>query len=233
MRAGLLLAGFVWKGLDLVTVIVVLAMIFALLALRLYSVLGRRTGHEQRQLPTPVDDRQIARPPVAGQADSLTPAQRAAESAVAVPAQAGLRSLIAADRNFDVVQFLGGARSAYGMILEAFWKGDRETLKNFCAPDVAEEFSAAIDQREADGLVLDNRLVRIDDAHIVDARVENGTAHVSVHFEADLSAITRDKDGTVVAGSMDDAVSTIETWTFSRELASRDPNWRLTETDEG
>jgi predicted lipid-binding transport protein (Tim44 family) len=216
-----------------VTVIVVLAMIFALLALRLYSVLGRRTGHEQQQIPTPLKDGPSAQSPSGVQTDGRTPAQRAADSAVAVPAQAGLRALVAADRSFDVAQFLGGARAAYGLILEAFWKGDRDTLRKFCAPDVYDAFSTAIDQREAAGLTLDNRLVRIDEARIVDARVEGGVAYVSVHLEADLSAVTRDQEGNVVAGSLDDAISTVETWTFSRELASRDPNWELAETDEG
>nr|WP_184148645.1 Tim44/TimA family putative adaptor protein [Sphingobium lignivorans] len=224
----------VWKGFVLVTVIVVLAMIFALLALRLFSVLGRRTGHEQQQIPAPADDRPAgARMPAGEQQDGRTPAQRAAESAVAVPAQAGLRALIAADRSFDVAQFLSGARAAYGMILEAFWKGDRETLKSLCDADVYAAFDAAITERESAGLTLDNKLVRIDTANIVDARVDDGVAHVAVHFEADLSAVTRDSSGAVVAGSLDDAVSTIETWTFSRDLRSRDPNWQLTETDEG
>jgi predicted lipid-binding transport protein (Tim44 family) len=218
-----------------VTVIVVLAMIFALLALRLFAVLGRRTGHEQqRQLPTPVDDRPVgSRAPAGVPADARGAGQRAAESAVSVPAQAGLRALITADRTFDVGQFLGGARSAYGLILEAFWKGDRETLKRLCEQDVYEAFDAAITERETAGLTLDNKLVRIENANIVDARVDNGLAYVSVNFEADLSAVTRDKDGVVVAGSLDDAVATIETWTFSRDLRSRDPNWQLAETDEG
>ncbi len=216
------------------TVIVVLAMIFALLALRLFSVLGRRTGHEQqRQLPTPVDAPVAPRAQSAGQGDSRAAAQRIAESAVAVPAQPGLRALIAADRTFDVGQFLGGARSAYGLILEAYWKGDRETLKRFCEDDVYAAFDGAITARESAGETLENKLVRIENAHIVDARVDEGIAYVAVHFESDLSAVTRDKDGTVVAGSLSDAVETIETWTFSRDLRSRDPNWQLAETDEG
>jgi len=217
-----------------VTVIVVLAMIFALLALRLFSVLGRRTGHEQQRQPAPADDRPIAnRGPASTPADGRAAGQRAAETAVALPAQAGLRALIAADRSFDVTQFLGGARSAYGLILEAFWKGDRETLKRFCDADVYEAFDSAITEREATGLTLDNKLVRIDNANIVDARVEGSIASVMVKFEADLSAVTRDADGAVVAGTIDDAIPTIETWTFSRDLRSRDPNWQLAETDEG
>ncbi|OJY69647.1 MAG: preprotein translocase subunit Tim44 [Sphingobium sp. 66-54] len=216
------------------TVIVVLAMIFALLALRLFSVLGRRTGHEQRQLPTPVDDRTVAaRAPASAQGEGNTPGQRAAESVVAVPAQSGLRALIAADRGFDVGQFMTGARAAYGLILDAFWKGDRETLAHYCDADVKDAFESAIAAREAAGHTLDNKLVRIESANIVDVSVANGYALVAVRFEADLSAVTRNAEGEVVAGSLDDAIGTVETWTFGRDLRSRDPNWQLVETDEG
>lgn len=215
------------------TVIVVLAMIFALLALRLFSVLGRRTGHEQ-QLPAPADDRPLAARPSAGaQGDGTTPGQRALESVVAAPAQSGLRALIAADRSFDVGQFIGGARAAYGLILEAFWKGDREALARYCDADVKEAFEGAITAREAAGHTLENKLVRIEEANIVDVTIDNGYALVSVRFEADLSAITRDSEGAVVAGTLDDAVGTVETWTFGRDLRSNDPNWQLVETDEG
>ena len=216
------------------TVIVILAMIFALLALRLFAVLGRRTGHEQqRQLPTPVDDRSIAaRPAAPSQGDARAEAGREADAAVSVPAQSGLRALIALDRSFDVGQFLGGARAAYGMILEAFWKGDRETLRRYCDADVLGAFEQAIDAREAAGQTLENRLVRIENANITDVRVDNGQAVVTVRFEADISAVTKDSGGTVVAGSLVDAVPTIDLWTFSRDVRSRDPNWLLVETDE-
>jgi len=219
---------------GLVTVIVILAMIFALLALRLFAVLGRRTGHEQRQLPTPADDRSIAARPVAASAgDARADPGREHETAVALPAQSGLRALIQADRSFDVTQFLGGARAAYGMILEAFWKGDRETLQRYCDPQVLGAFAQAITDREAAGHRLENRLVRIESANISDVRIDDGQALVTVRFEADISAVTKDAQGAVVAGSLDDAVPTIELWTFSRDVRSRDPNWLLVETDEG
>jgi predicted lipid-binding transport protein (Tim44 family) len=217
-----------------VTVIVILAMIFALVALRLFAVLGRRTGHEQRQLPTPADDRSIpARPGAPAQGDTRADAGRDADSVVALPAQSGLRALIAADRSFDVTQFLGGARGAYGMILEAYWAGDRETLRRFCNADVLAAFESAIDAREAAGEKLENRLVCIENANVSDARIEDGRAYVTVRFESDISAITKDKDGNVIGGSLVDAVQTVELWTFARDVRSRDPNWLLVETDEG
>ena len=44
--------------------------------------------------------------------------------------------------------------------------------------------------------------------------------------------MTRDKEGELVAGSLSDAVPTNDIWTFQRDLASKDPNWLLVETDE-
>lgn len=214
------------------TVIVILAMIFALLALRLFAVLGRRTGHEQRQLPTPADDRIAAKAPASTQGDARADGSREQDSSISLPAQSGLRALVAQDRNFDVGQFLVGARAAYGMILEAFWAGDRETLRRYCDTDVLGAFEDAIDAREAAGQTLENRLVRIENANLADVRVENGQAIVSVRFEADISAITKDKDGAVIAGSLVDAVPTVEVWSFARDVRSRDPNWLLVDTDE-
>ena len=217
------------------TVIVILAMIFALLALRLFAVLGRRTGTEQRQMPAPADDRTALAPRAVtpAQGDARAEAAREQDSAVALPAQSGLRSLIALDRSFDVGQFLVGARSAYGMILEAYWKGDRETLRRYCDDDVFGAFEGAIDAREAAGETLANRLIRIENSNVSDVRVDGGHAFLTVRFEADISAVTKDKDGAMIAGSLDDAVPTVELWTFSRDVRSRDPNWLLVETDEG
>lgn len=215
-----------------VTVIVILAMIFALLALRLYSVLGKRTGHEQ-QMPAPADDRPAIPAPATRPAIDARPNPvRPGEVLIAPEAQPGIRAIIAADRTFDVTRFLGGARSAYGMILEAFWTGDKYRLKTLCDTEVYDAFAGSIDERTAAGHVLDNRLVRIDDARIIDATLNSGTAHVTVLFEADIAAVTRDADGTVIAGSLEDAIPTRETWTFSRDLRSTTPDWILVATDE-
>ena len=86
--------------------------------------------------------------------------------------------------------------------------------------------------RKTDGTTIDNRLVAIDQAVIAEASVDRNLAHLTVRFEADIAAITRNSAGEVVAGSMSDAVQTRDLWTFRRELASANPNWLLVETDE-
>lgn len=218
---------------DPVYVIVILAMIAGFLALRLYSVLGKRTGHEQEPALRPAEERAKVtivqpRPMPEMTADSV----RLADGLIAPGGEAGVRALIAADRSFDVPQFVEGAKAAYKMVLEAFWRGDRQELEWLCDADVLASFEEAIAAREAQGHVLDNRLVRIEKAQIVDASVNGRMAEISLRFEADIAAVTRDKDGHVVAGSLTDAVSTNDIWTFTRDLRSTDPNWKLSETDE-
>src|SRR5690348_5931182 len=144
----------------------------------------------------------------------------------------GVRAILAADPTFDVGRFLEGAKSAYSLILESFWKGDLATLKPHVDAHVFETFATAIEQRKKDGLTLDNRLVAIEQAVISEANLERSVAIVTVRFEADIVAVTRNAEGQVVAGSMSDAVQTRDLWTFRRDLASRDPNWLLIETDE-
>jgi predicted lipid-binding transport protein (Tim44 family) len=216
-----------------VYVIVILALIAGFLALRLYSVLGKRTGHEQEPALRPAEERAkvtVLQPrPVA---DMPGDSVRLADGLIASGGEAGVRALIAADRSFDVPQFVEGAKAAYKMVLEAFWRGDRSELEWLCDADVLASFEEAIAQREAAGHVLDNRLVRIERAQIVDASVNGRIAEVSLRFEADIAAVTRDQDGNVVAGSLTDAVGTNDIWTFTRDLRSTDPNWKLSETDE-
>jgi predicted lipid-binding transport protein (Tim44 family) len=57
-------------------------------------------------------------------------------------------------------------------------------------------------------------------------------ARITMRFDADIAAVTRDKDGNVIAGTLTDAVDTHDVWTFSRDLRSDDPNWKLSDTDE-
>lgn len=209
--------------------VVLLAMIAAFLALRLYSVLGKRTGHEQ-PLPKPADDRNVT--PLPRTVDMPAEIKDARNPAIETGAENGLRQIVAIDGAFDSTQFLDGAKSAYKMILESFWKGDRETLDWLVEGDVRDAFGEAITAREEAGQTLDNRLVRIEKAVISDAEVAGGVARITVRFDADIAAITRDAEGTVIAGSLTDAVDTHDVWTFTRTLKSDDPNWKLSETDE-
>jgi predicted lipid-binding transport protein (Tim44 family) len=214
--------------------IVLLAMIAAFLGMRLYSVLGKRTGHEQEPVLPRRDDRSAPAPIRLDDGETSAIVTSATDTAGLVyepSAEAGLRQLLANDRNFDAGRFMEGARAAYRMILEAFWKGDRETLRDLCDDDSYDAFVEAIDAREARGETLENRLIRIDSAKITAAELNRGEARITVRYHADISAITRDADGKLIAGSMSDAAQTDDLWTFRRQIGSNDPNWLLDEAE--
>jgi predicted lipid-binding transport protein (Tim44 family) len=209
--------------------IIILAMIAAFLGFRLYSVLGRRAEHEEEAVPTRFDRPMPAA--LAPQAEQPRPERPIAGFPLAI--EQGLRDISAADRRFDLLPFLEGAKGAYGMVLEAFWRGDKEELAQLCDSDVLESFSSAIDEREKQGHVLDNRLIRIEDVTVHSAVLDRKTARIAVRFVADIASVTRDKDGTVIAGSLNDAIESRDIWTFSRDVSSPDPDWLLDETDAG
>lgn len=218
---------------DKTVEIVILAMIAAFLGLRLYSVLGRRAEQEEE----PIQGRFDAKPDADASQASLAP-PRPAQPQRMVPGvtpaiERALREIAAADRRFDITAFIEGAKGAYRMILEAFWRGDKEELGQLCDHDVYDSFAGAIEAREKAGETLDNRLIRIEDTVIVAASYMAPMARIAVRFTADVAAVTRDKDSKVVAGSLDDAVETRDLWTFSRNLTSPNPDWLLDETDEG
>jgi predicted lipid-binding transport protein (Tim44 family) len=211
--------------------VVLLAMVAGFLALRLYSVLGKRTGHEQQPLARTAEERPVAAP--ATRTIDLVPEPREVASRNIDPkAEAGLRSIIAGEPGFDVGQFLEGAKAAYRMTLEAFWRGDETELEQLAEADVAHAFAEAIAVRRDAGEQLDNRLVSIEKATIINAAVSGREAQITVRFDADIAAVTRDSEGNVIAGSLTDADETHDVWTFARTLKSSDPNWRLADTDE-
>ena len=226
------------QGSKVILEIVILAMIAAFLGLRLYSVLGRRAEHEEESIPQRFEpnDNAPAQTPAAAQSSQTAQARPAELEGVLPAVERGIREISSADRNFEFLSFMEGARGAYEMVLEAFWEGDKDALRELCDDDVFAGFEAAIDAREAEGHVLNNKLIRIEETRVHSATLETAkfskVARIAVLFVADIAAVTRDKDGNVVAGSLDDAVESRDIWTFSRDISSRDPNWILDETDQ-
>src|SRR3546814_8616674 len=83
--------------------------------------------------------------------------------------------------------------------------------------DVCSSDLEAITAREARGETLENRLIRIDSAKITAIETSRGEARITVRYHADISAITRDADGKLIAGSMSDAEQADDLWTFRSE----------------
>lgn len=212
--------------------IVFLAMLAGFIALRLVSVLGRRTGHENPAGDAFVGGRAEVARPVTALRDARTPAAVELPVGTDPALQTPLEAIAEADPYFEPIRFVEGATGAYRMVLEAFWKGDEAAFAGLVSDELAVQFKQAIAEREAAGHVLENKLIRIDKVGIESAQLAGSMAEVTLRFDADLVAVTRDKDGNVISGSLSDAAPTHDVWTFSRHVGSSDPNWLLIETDD-
>jgi predicted lipid-binding transport protein (Tim44 family) len=234
---------------DIYTIIFLVLAVFIFLRLR--SVLGQKTGRE-RPPGAPYEQeparRETLRPPTNDNVVTLPP--RNADGAIlgadepAVPVErwkglaepgsataAGLDALVAQDPSFDAKHFVTGARAAYEMIVTAYAQGNRRDLKTLLSKEVYDGFEAAIKDRETRGEKAETRFVSIDKADLIGAEVKGKTAQVTVRFVSQLVSVTRDKDGNVIDGSADKVSDVTDVWTFARDLASRDPNWKLVATE--
>lgn len=184
--------------------ILVLAFVAGFVLFRLYMTLGRRTGAERPAQPQPAQG-ELPR----------EPAQAAPKPAAAAggPAGEGLMAIVRADPAFDADHFLSGSRMAYEMIVNAYAKGDQDTLRGLLAPRVFDSYAAAIAKREENE--PGPELVRLKGAEIVDATMSGDKARITVRFEAELA------EG---AHGVRDAR---ERWTFERDVRTSDPNWLL------
>lgn len=187
-------------------------------AIRLYSVLGRREGHMEAPASHDMDRRDKN---TTETASHLRPAFEG-------PAAAGLEAIAGADSRFDPHGFLDGARAAYEMIVEAFAKGDRDTLRPLLAPKVFERYEAAIARREENGETVRTEIERIRSAEITGADHSDNTATVTVHFDAEIATETLDADGKAVAGDFGRLSTVHEDWVFQRRTDDDNPNWVLT-----
>ncbi len=176
-------------------------MVAGIILFRLYTVLGRRTGHE---------------PATAGAAgQALTPAAPAApvtEQPVSSNGN-GLLDIQMADPAFDAPKFLNGAREAYTQIVNAFAAGDRAALRPLLSPEVFAAFDAGIAARTEPAPAF----IKLHDARIAGSVLHDRTAEVTVAFTAEFASET-------------DKNTVTDVWTFERNLASSDPNWTLVAT---
>ena len=227
---------------DFVTFFFFVAAVIIFIQLR--SVLGKRTGHEQRppqemsrrdeaQAAEGMDDPKVVTLPRRGR-ENAEPDVFAAVDAYAEPGSelnAGLREVVSADPSFAPMDFIGGATAAYEMIVSAYAEGDRKTLKGLLSREVYDGFVAAIDERESRGETVKSNFVGIEKAAIIQAEMKGTEANITLRIISQLISATLDKDGEVVDGDLVEVADVNDVWTFARDTRSRDPNWRLIATE--
>lgn len=218
--------------------IIFFALVAAFIILRLRSVLGRRTGNERRHdpfakpQPGPKVPSEAEAPAEVAQRGEVVQLPRRADTAPSGSPLAGaLTQIKLADPAFDELTFEKGARAAFEYIVTAFAAGERDKLRPLLNDEVYGNFEAAIEAREAAGQKHETTLVRIKSAEIVEARMEDPVALVTVKYVSEQINATRDAEGKVIEGNPDRIAEATDIWTYARNTRSDDPNWILVATD--
>jgi predicted lipid-binding transport protein (Tim44 family) len=198
---------------------------------RLKSVLGQRTGLERPPIismpKSPPDLKVIENPQIIppspvwqGHAEEGSDLAR------------GLEAISNQQKDFDVTSFIAGAKSAHEMILEAYAKGDKATLKPLLAKPVFDSFVSVIDQDQKRGHSKVFQFVGVKSASLQSALLEGKRAVIVVQFVSEMINATLDKAGATLEGDPKFIAEVTDLWTFERDVTSRDPNWKLVATGD-
>ena len=227
---------------DIYTIIFLALAVFIFIRLR--NVLGQRTGEERPPFErvardaAGAPDKNVVQMP-GGAVDQatlaptaeVTPAERWKGMAEpGTPLALGFDAIVDQDSSFDPRHFITGAKGAYEMIVLAFANGDRRSLKDLLSSEVFDSFDAVIKDREKNEQKTETRFVSIDKAELVSAEARDRNAQLTVRFVSQMISVTRDKSGAIVDGNAEKVTDITDVWTFARDIASRDPNWKLVGT---
>lgn len=239
------------NGMDIISLIFLGIAVLIFLYLR--SILGRRTGNERTHYDPYSNENhdQANNRRKSGDNDNVVPMPGrslpdeahgeepfikdiAAEIEKFAPQDSQLSKqlfkLADADGSFDPTSFMQGAERAYETIITAFSEGNKRMLKKLLARDVYNRFAEAIDDRESQGQTMSTSFVSFDDVSMLDAELENKQAEITVKFKTSLIRILRGADGAIVDGDESNIDKITDIWTFARNIAARDPNWKLVAT---
>ena len=221
--------------------IILFAMIAVFLVLRLRSVLGRRDGHEgefsnffrqsSQEKKQETDEYNEDDNVIAIETETVNvKAEPKAKLETKTNLQTKLEEIVAADNDFDIDEFISGARIAFEYILNAYATGDANELKPLLSDEVFNNFNISIREREMAGQTMEETLIGISKAELIEAEMEGTVVQLTVKFISDQIHALKDSNGNVVEGDPDKIVSITDFWTFTRDTRSKDPNWLLSAT---
>tara|TARA_B100000287_G_scaffold20301_1_gene20300 strand:- start:1216 stop:1803 length:588 start_codon:yes stop_codon:yes gene_type:complete len=184
--------------------IILLAMIAGFIFLRLRGILGRKTGYEEDISTNFQKDLQVRKKETKTENESFDEKAK--------------------------IEFIKGAKVAYESIITNFASGNLKDIKYLLNKKIFEEFEDAIKERKKNNLLSETTFVGINSADIKNHSQSNNILEVTVNFVSEIISCVRDKDKKVISGDPEKIKKVSDTWKFSRDLRSNNPNWQLIET---
>ena len=184
--------------------IILLAMIAGFIFLRLRGILGKRTGFEGKSAP---QFQEILK--------KVDPKIKTKENL-----------------NFDESaqkEFLKGAKIAYETIITDFSDDDNKLVqsKPLLSKKIHDQFNEALKERNKRGHFAEITFIGVNSANIKNHKKENSILKVTVDFVGEVITCIRDKNKKIVSGDPEKIKKIYDTWVFSRDIRSSNPNWQL------
>ena len=189
--------------------IILLAMIAGFIILRLRSILGRKTGHEDKIYPR-FSEKKFEEFKKQHDVKFEKKNSNALEGK-------------------EKENFISGAEIAYETIIIAFAKGDKKTLKGLLTPRMATNFNQAISDREDKGIKSELTFIGMKESNLEKFEKIQGNIFATVKFVSDIISVKKDKDNNVLEGNPDRIKTVTDHWKFSKKETSNSPNWYLAE----
>ena len=187
--------------------IILLAMIAGFIFLRLRGILGKRTGFEGK---------------VPSQFEKVL-------NNIQTEKKATIKE------NFDEEsqkEFLKGAKIAYETIITDFSDNDNKLIasKPLLSKKIHDQFEEALEERSKRGHFAEITFIGINSATIKEHKKIDKILNVTVDFVSEVITCIKDKDKKVISGDPEKIKKIYDTWVFSRDTRSSNPNWQLVDT---
>ena len=129
-------------------------------------------------------------------------------------------------------EFLKGAKIAYETIITDFSDDDNKltTSKPLLNQEIYNQFNNALKDRSARGHYAEITFIGINSATIKEHKKINKILSVTVDYIAEVITCIRDKDKKIISGDPEKIKKIYDTWVFSRDITSKNPNWQLVQT---
>ena len=187
--------------------LILLAMIAGFIFLRLRGILGKRTGFEGK---VPSQFEKVL--------NNIQPEKKAV-----------------AKENFDEdaqKEFIKGAKIAYETIITDFSDNDNKLIasKPLLSKKIYDQFEEALNERSKRGHFAEITFIGVNSATIKEHKKINKILNVTVDFVSEVITCIKDKDKKVISGDPEKIKKIYDTWVFSRDTTSSNPNWQLVDT---
>ena len=187
--------------------IILLAMIAGFIFLRLRGILGKRTGFEGK---APAQFQEVLK-------------------------NVKVENKILDNQKFDEnakKEFLNGAKIAYETIITDFSDNDNKltTSKPLLSKKIYDQFNDALKERNKRGHYAEITFIGINSALIKEHKKVNSVLQVTVDFVSEIITCIKDKEKKIISGDPEKIKKIYDTWVFSRDIRSNNPNWQLVDT---